>query len=182
MIPATAQTLAEILAEGISLLSTEQIDFNHPGRREDVRPVLNLFCYNIGENSQVDHRINQEKPHPPTFGKYSPLWFDISFLVSAWDHTALGEQRLLSEALMLLLRYRWLPEELLAPSLRGYGSLSMTISAVGLIDAVALWRALGVPLRPALYVTVTVPFNRLGQGEPNTPIEVVGNGVVRSRS
>jgi len=170
MIPATAQTLAEILAGGTSLLNTEQIDFNHPGMRQDIRPALNLYCYNIGENGQIDRRLNPEKTHTGTLNG-SPLWFDISFLVSAWDCTALGEQRLLSEALTMLLPHRPIAEELLVPALRGHGNLSMIVSAIGFIEAAALWSALGVPLRPALYVTVTVPLTL--QGEPNTPKEVV---------
>jgi hypothetical protein len=93
-----------------------------------------------------------------TTGNDSAKWFDVSFLVSAWGDTALGEQHLLSEALMLLLPHHFITEELLAPVLRGYGSLPMTVRTIHPIDTVALWSALGVPLRPALYVTVTTPF------------------------
>jgi len=173
MIPAVAQTLAEILAGGTALISTEQIDFNHPGVRQDIRPSLNLFCYNIQQNErvqmgrgQIEDRDSQCNSHLATAHRPT-VWFDVSFLVSAWDRTALGEQRLLSEALTLLLSYQILPEELLAPALRGYGNLSITVSAFGTIDAAILWNALGVPLRPALYVTVTIPFNT--RSAPNTP-------------
>ncbi|YAF95395.1 MAG: Pvc16 family protein [Nodularia sp. CChRGM 3473] len=159
MIPAATQTLAKILASGISLLSTEQIDFNHPGVGQNVNPRLNLYCYNIRENVYIQQSgcrqsIKQGKPRLA-----SPKWFDVSFLVSAWDFTSLGEQRLLSEALILLLHHHSLREEVLAPALRGHGELSMTVSAVHPIDAAALWSALGVPLRPALYVTLTIPLN-----------------------
>jgi Pvc16 N-terminal domain len=159
MIPAATQTLAEILAGGISLLSTEQIDFNHPGVEQSLSPRLNLYCYNIRENvdkqhSNCQHSADQGIPH-----LHTPRWFDVSFLVSAWDFTSLGEQRLLSEALILLLHHHSLREEVLAPALRGHGELSMTVSAIHPIDAAALWNALGVPLRPALYVTLTIPLN-----------------------
>ncbi|MEA5566819.1 Pvc16 family protein [Anabaena sp. UHCC 0399] len=161
MIPAATQTLAEILAGGISLLSTEQIDFSHPGISQNLNPRLNLYCYNIQENVYIEQHTRQGiKPLPP------PRWFDVSFLVSAWDFTSLGEQRLLSEALILLLHHDCLQEELLAPALRGHGELSMTVCAINPIDAAALWSALGVPLRPALYVTLTIPFNR--QSDPLT--------------
>jgi hypothetical protein len=160
MIPAVAQTLAEILAGGTSLISTEQIDFKHPGMQQDIKPALNLYCYDIREHNQVLHLGSQyTQDNPPLTAVHCPtLWFDVSFLISAWDCTALGEYRLLSEALTLLLHHRSLPETLLAPTLRGYGSLSLTVSSVGLIDAAILWKALGVPLRPALYVTVKTPF------------------------
>jgi len=158
MIPAATQTLAEILAGGISLLSTEQIDFNHPGVGQNINPRLNLYCYNIQENVYRQSSCQ----HPTDVGKLgllTPRWFDVSFLVSAWDFTSLGEQRLLSEALILLLHHHSLQEEVLAPALRGHGELAMTVSAIHPIDAAALWNALGVPLRPALYVTLTIPLN-----------------------
>ena len=165
MIPAVAQTLAEILACGTSLNSTEQIDFNPPCLQSAAELGLNLYCYNIRESNPlqpVDPRIafntNCEE-RTPISSNSSPVWFDVSFLVSAWDCTALGEQRLLSEVLILLLRHRLLREELLAPELRGYGSLPIKIASVSPIDTVALLNSLGVPLRPTLHVTVTIPFD-----------------------
>ncbi len=179
MIPAVAQTLAKILAGGTSLISTEQIDFNHPGWRKNTEPGLNLYCYDLRANSQVQQSErqvkssnNQDKPHVTT-ANCSTTWFDVSFLVCAWDHTALGEQRLLSEALMLLLRHHYLKEELLAPELRGYGNLQLIVSKVHPIDTAALWSALGVPLRPALYVTMTIPFN-LQSTPPNSELYLQG--------
>jgi len=165
MIPAVAQTLAEILACGTSLSSTEQIDFNPPCLQSAVESGLNLYCYNIRESNPlqpIDPRMAlsmtcEERTTIP--GSSSPIWFDVSFLVSAWDCTALGEQRLLSEALILLLRHRLLREELLAPELRGYGSLPIKIASVSPIDTVALLNSLGVPLRPTLHITVTIPFD-----------------------
>lgn len=158
MIPAVAQTLAEILAGGSFLSSTEQIDFNPPLQKPNRGSGLNLYCYDLRENQQIQGTSDS---------RGSPIWFDISFLVSAWDSTALGEQHLLSEALALLLSHPTLPEEILVPVLRGWGALPMRVSADGVMDVVALWRALGVPLRPALYVTVTIPFNRNGRSPVN---------------
>lgn len=166
MITAVSQTLAEILAGGSSLINTEQIDFNHPGIEQYKEPRLNLYCYDLRENKQIPY---SEPTDCPTNENGSPIWFDISFLVSAWDCTALGEQQLLSEALTLLLRHRFLPEELLAPALQGHGTLPIIVSASGLTETISFWRALGVPLRPALYVTVTVPLNL--QGESPIPRE-----------
>jgi hypothetical protein len=168
MIPAIAQTLAKILARGTSLISTEQIDFNHPGWQKNTEPGLSLYCYDLRANSQVQQSEQQvESSHNlqqprVTTANISTTWFDVSFLVSASAYTALAEQRLLSEALMLLLHHPYLKEELLAPELRGYGSLLLSVSTVHSTDTAALWRALGVPLRPALYVTVTIPFDLKG--------------------
>lgn len=163
MITAVAQALAEILAEGTSLIGTEQIDFHHPGITQDIRPRLNLYCYNLRENKQIQD-IEERTPVNrqnicPASKNLSIVWFDISFLVTAWDCTALGEQRLLSEVLTQLLVYRLLPEELLVPELRSKSSLAIGISDMEASEAAALWSALKVPLRPALYVTVSVPLH-----------------------
>jgi hypothetical protein len=157
MIPAVAQTLAEILVGGTSAIKMEQIDFNSPNPGLNNRaPRLNLYCYDVRETPQMQTSHRQTDP--------STLWFDVSFLITAWDSTALGEQHLLSEALTVLLPYHCLPSKPLAPALQGKGTLAMRISADGLSEIAALWIALGIPLRPGLYLTVTVPFT--SQTEP----------------
>lgn len=166
MLISVLQTLAELLAGGTSLTSTEQIDFSRPGSRRDegVGPVLNLYFYDIRESKQVQHSDRQsdrklsEERLPAATVSWSPSWFDVSLMLTAWDRTALGEHHLLSEALTLLLRHRSLREEFLAPELRGYGNLSMAVSVDPPVEVGSLWSALSVPLRPALYLTVTVPF------------------------
>jgi hypothetical protein len=180
MIPAVAQTLAKILAGGTSLISTEQIDFNHPGWRKDKGPGLNLYCYDLRANSQVQQSERQVESSnnldklQATTVNYSMTWLDVSFLVSAWDYTAIGEQHLLSEALMLLLHHHYLKEEFLVPELQGLGNLPITVSTVHHpTDTAALWSALRVPLRPALYVTVTIPFD-LGSRPPNSELYLQG--------
>lgn len=155
MIPAVAQTLAEVLVEGTSLISTEQIDFGHPSAQQNIRPGLNLYCYDLRE-------CQDRRNLPPRSEIREARWFDVSFLVSARNCTPLGEQRLLSEALTLLSYRSWLPAELLAPTLKGCGGLCITISTISPTDAVALWSALGAKLRLALYVTITVPLYRQG--------------------
>jgi hypothetical protein len=166
MLISLLQTLAEILAGGTSLTNTEQIDFSRPGSRRDdgAGPTLNLYFYDIRESKQVQHSGRQvERKFSASFVQpatvsWPPSWFDVSLLLTAWDSTSLGEHRLLTEALTLLLRHRSLREEFLASELHGYGNLSMTISQEPPLEVGSLWSALSVPLRPALYLTVTVPF------------------------
>lgn len=160
------QTLAEILAGGTSLTSTQQIDFSRPGSRRDdaVGPMINLYFYDIRESKQIQHngrqverKLPQGSLHPANVC-WSPSWFDVSLLLTAWDRTALGEHLLLGEALSTLLRNRSLREEFLVSDLRGYGNLPMSVAVEPLIEMSSLWSALSVPLRPALYITVTIPF------------------------
>lgn len=176
MIPAAAQTLAGILTQDSALIRAEIIDFNHPQVQQPDRPVLNLYCYHLEMRSlagEAGSRANEGMVRaiaaPPTAAAAIPdqvpissqsPWFDLFFLISALDNTALGEQQLLSEALIQLLPYSCLPESQLVGGLRGHKSLPMKIAAEGIWDPVKLWTALGVPLRPAIHVMVTVPFFR----------------------
>lgn len=200
------QTLAEILAGGTSLTSTEQIDFSHPSnhKEEGVGPTLNLYVYDIRESKQMQHSGRQVERKltqalQPLPVSWNPTWFDISILLTAWDRTAFGEYHLISQAISVLLRHRLLREEFLVSELRGYGNLNMTVSVEPQLEAGSLWSALTIPLRPALYLMVTVPFvpesnvvplvlerifqmqNQFGNGSVETIIKKVAiAGVVRS--
>ncbi|MGP1385125.1 MAG: Pvc16 family protein [Thainema sp.] len=161
MIPAVAQTLAQILVAGTSIGSTEQIDFGYPGLKQDSTPCLNLFFYGVQESqhlastrtvrSQITDVTNSTLP--------SVSWYNVLFLLVAWDETSLGEQRLLSEALMLLRCYPAVPEAILAPVLQGYGALPLEVSTIQLSKIFKLWHALQLPLRPSLHVSVTAPLS-----------------------
>jgi Pvc16 N-terminal domain/Carboxypeptidase regulatory-like domain len=159
------QTLAEILAGGTSLTSTMQIDFGHPSNRreEATEPILNAYIYDIRESKQLQHsgrqlERNQTGSRQTANVSWPPTWFEISVLLTAWDKTAFGEHHLLTEALTVLLRHRSLKEEFLVSELRGYGNLSMSVSLEPAIEVGSLWSALTVPLRAALFLTITVPF------------------------
>lgn len=141
MLVALAQTLARWLAGGTSLHSTERISFSHPAELRGLTPSLNLYCYDLREQSSTE--------------ALGLRWLEVSFLVSARGGTGLGEQHLMSETLGLVLNHRALPEEVLAPDLQGHGQLALSLKSV---DAPPLWQALGAPLRLALYLTVTLPF------------------------
>ncbi|MEH1892048.1 MAG: Pvc16 family protein [Nostoc sp.] len=160
------QTLAEILAGGTSLTSTEQIDFSHPStrREEGAGPTLNLYIYDIRQSKQsqragrqVERNITRHLETGTV--NWEPIWFDISVVLTAWDRTTLGEHHFLSEALTVLLRHQTLEEEFLVPELRGYGSLRMVIGIQPSLEIGGIWGALHVPLRSALYFTISVPFH-----------------------
>ena len=174
------QSLAQILAGGTSLASTEQIDFNHLGNRreESSIPTLNLYVYDIRESRQLQHsgrKVDRRNPRNLQSANvgWNPNWFDVSMLLTAWDRTALGEHYLMSEALSLLLRHRSIEEQFLAPELRRYGNLSMSVALEPPIEVGSLWSALNVPLRPALYLTVTVPID-----SQHTPVPRVWERII----
>jgi hypothetical protein len=76
-----------------------------------------------------------------------------------------------------LLRNRSLREEFLVPELRGYGNLPLSVAMEPLMETGSLWSALSIPLRPALYVTVTIPFEA-----QSTTVPLVWERVFRIQS
>ena len=171
MIPAVAQTLANVLSGDTSSINQGHIDFDPPSLMRGKGAALNIYCYHLRESSyrplseavavsSGQRRLERDRSSfPPTPSSLDAAkWFDVSFLVSAQDQTALGSQQLLSEALTQLLRYRFLPAQMLAPALRGQGSLPIQISTRQFSEATPLWKSLGVPPRPSFHVTVSVPF------------------------
>lgn len=159
------QTLAEILAGGTSLTSTEQIDFSHPSDRKEeaAEPTFNLYLYDVRQNEKMQYSSRQVDRRPTRGSqalpvRWNPTWFDVSMLLTAWDRTTLGECHMITQAIGILLRHRSLREEFLVPELRGHGSLQMTVSFEPSIETGSLWSALTIPLRPAVYLMVTVPF------------------------
>ncbi len=160
MLPAVSQTLANILVHDTSLDSTECISFNPPSDALTGRPGFHVYCYSVSEHI-TDSLRSPFFTRSDSDSTDSLRWFDICFVVIAQDHTALGKHRLLSEALLSFLNHRFLDEKYLAPELRGIGRLSITITPHSLIHPSVLWQSLGVPVRPALYVTVTVPLQTM---------------------
>jgi Pvc16 N-terminal domain len=156
MIPAVAQSLAEILTGNASSIATEQIDFDHPTVDRGIGSRLNLYFYELRPNPQ--RQSSSQDPEKTSQESEAILWFDLSFVITAWDATAISEQHLLSEALKMLSSHHCLPQKFLPIGLRDSMMIPIDISALGSSQTIALWNALGVPLRPALYVTVTIPM------------------------
>jgi hypothetical protein len=166
MLNSILQTLAEMLANGAILTSTEQIDFSHPASLENSNGErsLNLYLYDVrvskimpNTGRQVERRFDDSRQVAEVLR--SPSWFDVSIIITARDRTVLEEHRLLSETLLLFMRSRTLREEFLTPDLRGHGNLSLSVTNDPPIDVGSLWSSLSAPIRPAIYLTVTIPFN-----------------------
>ena len=153
MIAAVTQTLTEILVENSSLIKNVEIDLNHPQTRQDIRPALSLYLYQLNQSSNRDRLgcdCSLDEKH------YIVDWYDLSFVIVPWDWTVLGQWQLLSEVLKSLLPYKIIVQDKLAPELRGFGDLPLQIatSAPNHAD----WVDRGSWFHPALYITVEAPF------------------------
>lgn len=159
MIPAVAQTLAEFLSSRLSRIGTEQISFEHPNYVQNSSLGINLYFYDIqakNRQAQLEPYVSS-KPLACIEGQFGgrQTWFDVSFLLTVKDNTRLGEQHLLSEVFLLFSQCRYLPRRSMAPALKGSEALLIRFNDIG--DPIQFWRALQIPMHPALHITVTVP-------------------------
>jgi Pvc16 N-terminal domain/CarboxypepD_reg-like domain len=166
MLHSILQILAELLAGGTALTSSEQISFSHPSRQGDGNgePSLNLYLYDVRSSRKMPNagrKVERRSDQLPQVADVTraPSWFDVSIMITACDRTVLAEHRLLSETLAMLMRYRLLQEEFLTPDLRGHGHLPLSVTSDPPIDISTLWGSFSSPIRPAIYLTVTVPLD-----------------------
>lgn len=153
MIPAIIQTLTEMLKENSPLIKAVNIDLNHPETRQDIRPALSLYLYELNRS-----QLHPQKNQPAQFDTENFIidWYDLSFVIIPWDWTVLGQCQLLSEVLKSLIPNQSIAQEKLAPELRGFGDLTLRI-ATSVPDK--RWDLTRAWLRfPALFITVRTPF------------------------
>lgn len=161
MIPAVAQALAKILAAETSLSSLEQIDFNPPNSNLAEKSTLTVYCYDIQECPVDAIHLTHTSMNSTVLSPWTstaPRWFELKFLISAWDCTILGEQQLLSEALAALMGHPLLQLDVHFPVASANATVSLRIAYAPVCDPLKLWSSFSLPIRPALYVSVEIPI------------------------
>ncbi|MGG6296329.1 Pvc16 family protein [Leptolyngbya sp. AN02str] len=158
MIPAIAQAVANILVSGTSLTDTEQIDFGYPGLDSGCKPYLNLYLYEIQETPKPYPPVPPYTQTHPTATAQPLHWFNAIFVLTARDHTTLGEHHLLSESLTMLLQHPCIPTAFLSPAFKHYGELPLSVAPMTLMAQSTFWSVIGIPLQPALQIIVAIPF------------------------
>ncbi len=154
MISAVTQTLTGILVENSPLIRNVEIDLNYPETRQDVRPAISLYLYEL---TKPNHNLQDDHHRQFDTESYIVDWYDLSFVIIPWDWTVLGQWQLLSEVLKSLIPYQLIAQDKLAPELRGFGDLRLQI-ATSVPDTARWEKALGLSFHPALYVTIQTPF------------------------
>lgn len=128
-------------------------------------PAIDLFLYDIRENR--DLRSNEwslQRESDGTGRRSMPLVrVDCSYLITAWPsqstpNRAADEHRLLSEVMMVLLRFPTLPEWLLQGGLTAQElPLPTAVLQPGHLQSLGeFWQALGGKPKAALNYTVTI--------------------------
>jgi hypothetical protein len=127
-----------------------------------VRPTLSLFLFDIQENTELrDTALSTTRANGRGVHRLPPRRFDLRYMVSAITSVVADEHLLLWRALVTLMKYQTLPEELLrAPLLEPGVPITTKVSKPD--DAprpLDVWSALEAPPRPALIYVVTVPVD-----------------------
>lgn len=146
-------------------MSGAHIVFDQPSEAfKPTETTLNVFLYDIRENLEL--RTGEPRVEPRAAEKVAirrPLFrIACSYLITAWVMSGveppLQEQRLLSQALLLLKQYSTIPAAFLPASLRDQQPpLPMMVAqADGLKEPSEFWTAIGNKLRPSVTTTITI--------------------------
>ena len=171
MINALDETLRALILREFApeLASQIQISFATPDDQFPPQavtlPAIDLFLYDIREN--LDLRSSEytvERRNDGTaWRSEAPVRIDFSYLVTAWPSASVpnpaeDEHRLLAEVMLVLLRHRTIPEDLLQGPLREQ-SLPLPVCSLqpGRLQSLGeFWQALGGKPKAALNYQVTL--------------------------
>lgn len=171
------QTIRQLLIQAGSLDSSEyEVSFQVPDREWSAgisRPTLNCYLFDIRENRELrQHGLEQFAQNGRAVGRQRPVvFFDLTYLLTAWTREVEDEHRLLWYALQTLLRFERIPDTYLQGELIG-GDLPIyarTAMPEGVLKSPGeFWTALDNQIKPSLSYVVTLPVDRdrLAVGPP----------------
>jgi hypothetical protein len=179
MIDDLDEALRQLLIRELPLKDGDvDISFDQPKREWSARvnrPTLNLFLYDLRENTKL--RSTQpvwepvREPSGAVSQKRRPVRVDLRYLVTAWTTEPEDEHRLLTRAMLALFRYPHLPEAVLPESLRGQPvPIPLQVAqAENLPNTSDVWSALENTFRPAIVLQLTLaldPYVTVPAGPP----------------
>ena len=169
MIEDLDEVLKKLLIRDIPIKNGEvDIKFDQPKREWSARlsrPTLNLFLYDVRENS----RLRQAQPtwllerndDGTATRRLKPVRVDLHYIITAWATEPEDEHRLLAGTLLALFRNPRLPEEMLPESLQNQPAPIAVMAAQeeDLQNPADVWSALDNELRPAVTCVVTMALD-----------------------
>ena len=127
-----------------------------------VRPTLDLFLFDIQENTELrETGLQTTRGNGRGIHRMPPRRFDLRYMVSAMTSVVADEHLLLWRALVTLMKHQTLPDELVPPDVRALG-VPVTTKVNKPDDApraLEVWSALEARPRPSLIYVVTVPVD-----------------------
>lgn len=169
MIDGIDEALRLLLTHELPIQNSEiDIAFNQPKREWSARlsrPTLNLFLFEIRENS----KLRQPSPafeiergeNGAMIQRRKPIRLDLHYMITAWAADPEDEHRLLARAIMALSRHGTLPDAVLPDSLHDQPSpIPISVAQTTIMEKPTdLWSVLDNEARPAVSCTLTVAMN-----------------------
>jgi hypothetical protein len=157
---APQQHLPELRAADVSFMTPDRMFA--PGQ-----PTVSLFLYEVRENRDLrDPRPVVERQGDGYAVRRAPVRADCSYIVTTWAAGAAGpariaaEHQLLGQALLWLSGFPVIPDRylqgVLGAPVRIYPPPAMVAHLDPNQHAGDFWTAMGIPPRPAFYLTVTI--------------------------
>lgn len=164
MIADVDNSLKELLIREMPLRKGEvDITFDLPKREWSAqlnKPTLNLYLFDIRENLELraSEQLLSERREDGTIAiRRNPTRVDLHYLVTSWTRDIQDQHRLLSSALVALLRNPFYPEDLLPERLKGQPlPVRLKVAQQDATNVTDLWSTLDNELRPGLRLTVTI--------------------------
>jgi hypothetical protein len=165
MIDELDDALRDLLIRDMPITNNEvDIAFDQPTRdwaSRLSRPTLNLFMHDVRENNKL--RTQQPYLGSSVNGvmatmSVSPVRLDVHYMVTAWANDPSDEHRLLGRMLMVLYRYKALPDEFQYGTLNGQDfEILMKVAQYDQRDIRReIWSMLDNEMRPIVDLTLTL--------------------------
>jgi hypothetical protein len=165
MIDNLDDALRDLLIQEMPISSNEiDIAFDQPTRdwaSRLSRPTINLFMHDVRENNKL--RTQQPYLGSSISGtmatiNVSPVRLDVHYMVTAWANDPGDEHRLLGRLLMVLYRYKALPEEFqYGPLAEQEYDILMKVAQYDQRDIRReIWSMLDNEMRPIVDLTMTL--------------------------
>ena len=155
------------LASVFPELAAAQVVFDRPTDQfNPSQTTVDLFLYDLREDMEL--RSNEpiiERRNGQAIIRTPPLRVACSYLLTAWavggGELPLLEQKILSQALIVLARHPTIPQAFLSGSLAGQEPPlpMMTARADGLKNPSEFWTAVGNKLKPSITIVVTISLD-----------------------
>ena len=167
MIDDLDEALRELLVRELPIKDNEiDIAFDQPRQQWSSRlsrPTLNLFLHDMRENAKLRREQTQwevERDNGKIVQRRKPFRVDLHYLVTAWASAPEDEHRLLSRALLALLRYPELPADVLPEGLQDQPmAIPLRVAQYENLEKMSdFWSVMDNQQRPAITCIVTLSF------------------------
>lgn len=162
-------TIKYVLMQGGQLAELGvDVSFDIPDREWSqgiARPTLNCYLFDIRENRELrQHGVEQmAQTRTSIMRQRPPMYFDLTYLVTAWTQAVEDEHRLLWLALHTLTRFETIPSSYLQGALADntHPIHTRTAMADGVLKSPGeFWTALENQLKPSLSYVATIAVDR----------------------